>query len=50
MGDQLKLSCSWNNTAEFQPVMNGVRGPPRDANWGEGTGDEMCLGILYVSE
>ncbi len=50
VGDQLKLSCSWNNSAEFQPVVNGQRSPPRDANWGEGTGDEMCLGILYVSE
>lgn len=50
VGDQLALSCSWNNSAEFQPVVNGQRSPPRDANWGEGTGDEMCLGILYVSE
>lgn len=50
VGDQLKLSCSWNNTDQFQPVVNGQRQPTRDVNWGEGTGDEMCLGILYVSE
>jgi hypothetical protein len=50
VGDQLRLSCSWNNSAEFQPVMDGRRQAPRDVNWGEGTGDEMCLGILYVSE
>ncbi|MBE2252730.1 MAG: hypothetical protein IAE78_24580 [Myxococcus sp.] len=50
VGDQLKLSCSWNNSDAFQPVVNGQRSPPRNVNWGEGTGDEMCLGILYVSE
>lgn len=50
VGDQLKLSCSWNNSASFQPVINGQQAAPRDVNWGEGTGDEMCLGILYVSE
>ncbi len=50
VGDQLKLSCSWNNTDAFQPVVNGQRKQARDSNWGEGTGDEMCLGILYVSE
>jgi hypothetical protein len=50
VGDQLKLSCSWNNTDAFQPVVNGQRQQARDSNWGEGTGDEMCLGILYVSE
>lgn len=50
VGDALKLSCSWNNSAEFQPVIDGQRGVPREVNWGEGTGDEMCLGLLYVSE
>lgn len=50
VGEQLSLSCSWNNSDAFQPVIDGVRQPPREVNWGEGTGDEMCLGILYVSE
>jgi hypothetical protein len=50
VGDRLKLACTWNNSAEHQPVINGVRQPVREVNWGEGTGDEMCLGILYVSE
>lgn len=37
-GDRLLLECHWNNASGS-----------RDINWGEGTGDEMCLGILYVS-
>lgn len=48
--DELLVSCTWNNSAEFQPIVNGKKGVPRDVNWGEGTGDEMCLGVLYVSE
>jgi Copper type II ascorbate-dependent monooxygenase, C-terminal domain len=37
-GDTLRLSCHWNNA-------NGTH----DVNWGEGTGDEMCLAIYYVT-
>lgn len=39
-GDALRITCHWDNSAPGA----------RDANWGEGTGDEMCLGIMYVSE
>ncbi len=37
-GDELRLACSWNNTAGEQTV-----------NWGEGTQDEMCLGVFYIT-
>ena len=37
-GDKLTLECRWNNAAGESPVF-----------WGEGTGDEMCLGILYIT-
>ena len=37
-GDKLKLECRWNNAAGQNPVY-----------WGEGTGDEMCLGIVYIT-
>lgn len=49
-GDSLRVTCHWNNTDANQPAYGGVKLPARDANWGEGTGDEMCLGIMYVSE
>jgi hypothetical protein len=36
-GDQLNLTCYWDNTTDA------------DADWGEGTTDEMCLGITYAT-
>ncbi|HWB75700.1 MAG TPA: hypothetical protein VG755_12115, partial [Nannocystaceae bacterium] len=37
-GDRLRLTCQWDNSAG-----------QADVNWGEGTGDEMCLAIFYAS-
>jgi hypothetical protein len=48
-GDSLRISCSWDNTAAHQPVLNGVQAAPRHVYWGEKTTDEMCLGFLYVT-
>lgn len=36
-GDRVHLECTWDN-----PTMN-------DIAWGEGTGDEMCLGGFYYT-
>lgn len=49
-GDALSLSCTWDNSAANQPVIGDTRAEPVDVQWGEGTRDEMCLGIVYVSE
>jgi hypothetical protein len=49
-GDKLALSCEWDNSAENQPVIDGQVQEPQDVSWGDGTSDEMCLGILYVTE
>jgi len=35
-GDELHVSCTWDNTTDT------------DITWGEGTADEMCLGISYL--
>ena len=32
-----------------QPVVRGRRLKPRYVVWGEGTTDEMCLGLLQVA-
>jgi hypothetical protein len=48
-GDRLALECHWDNSAANQPIVGGQRQPPRDLNWGEGTNDEMCLGLFYVT-
>lgn len=37
-GDELSLECHWNN-----PSATAM-------NWGEGTGDEMCLGVYYATQ
>ena len=36
-GDVLTVSCTWDNPTD------------EDVNWGEGTGDEMCLGTMLFS-
>lgn len=48
-GDRLALECHWDNTTENQPVVDGRRLTPEDRFWGEGTTDEMCLGVYYVT-
>jgi hypothetical protein len=49
-GDRLNISCSWDNSAEAQPVIDGQKVISQPLNWGEGTTDEMCLGMLYITE
>jgi hypothetical protein len=49
-GDQLYLECHWNNTAANQPYVNGVQATPMNINWGETTEEEMCLGLLYLTQ
>ncbi|MFB6263717.1 MAG: monooxygenase [Bradymonadaceae bacterium] len=48
-GDEVGIQCTWDNTLSNQPVFNGQRQQPRDVSWGQGTTDEMCLGIFYVT-
>lgn len=49
-GDTLGITCHWDNSEANQPLVGGVKQAPRDVNWGEGTGDEMCLGIFLITE
>ena len=35
--------------AGAQPIVHGKRLAPRYILWGEGTTDEMCLGLLQVA-
>jgi len=46
-GDRFKLTCTYDNSAANQPVINGEQLMPRDVEWGDGTLDEMCL--LYIT-
>lgn len=47
--DSLRISCTWDNSAENQPLVGGEVVEPQEVQWGEGTTDEMCLGVLYVT-
>jgi hypothetical protein len=48
-GDKLRITCHWDNSPQNQPAVDGMPMAPGDLNWGEGTGDEMCLGAIYAS-
>lgn len=47
--DKIGLECVWDNSKENQPIIDGKRMKPRDVTWGDGSTDEMCLGIAYVT-
>ena len=48
-GDKLWMGCTWDNSPQNQPFINGMRRTPANVSWGEGTSDEMCLGGFYVT-
>ena len=48
-GDELWIGCEWDNSAGNQPVIQGSQIDPQDVGWGDGTTDEMCLGVFYVT-
>ena len=49
-GDTIRVTCRFDNSAKHQPVVRGKRLVPRYVLWGEGTTDEMCLGLLQVAD
>jgi len=38
-GDSLSIECHWDNSAPGS----------KNVNWGDGTSDEMCLGVFYIT-
>ena len=48
-GDTIRVSCTFDNSRSAQPVVAGKPLAPRYVLWGEGTTDEMCLGLLQVA-
>lgn len=49
-GDQLIMTCVWDNSPENQPYIGGRQQAPRDVHWGEGSLDEMCLGGVTMTD
>jgi mono/diheme cytochrome c family protein len=50
LGDVIHVSCKFDNSAVKQPLVNGRLLKPRYVLWGEGTTDEMCLGLLQAAD
>ena len=48
-GDTVHLRCTYDNSPENQPVINGQLQAPKDLHWGEATSDEMCLAFFYTT-
>jgi mono/diheme cytochrome c family protein len=48
-GDTIRVTCRFDNSRGKQPVIGTKRLAPRYVVWGEGTTDEMCLGLLQVA-
>ncbi|KYF66578.1 hypothetical protein [Sorangium cellulosum] len=46
-GDRFVTECTWDNTAESE---GQFRLPPDDVPWGEGTNQEMCFMVAYLSK
>ena len=47
-GESFRLTCTFDNSAANQAVINGEQLEPRDVTWGEGTLDEMCLNFVTI--
>jgi len=47
--DVIHVECTWDNSAANQATIDGIPVDPVDVTWGEGTTDEMCLGVVYLS-
>jgi hypothetical protein len=48
-GDTIRVSCRFDNSPQAQPIVRGKPLTPHYVLWGEGTTDEMCLGLLQVA-
>jgi mono/diheme cytochrome c family protein len=50
VGDTIRVTCKFDNSKVKQPLVNGRLLKPRYVLWGEGTTDEMCLGLLQAAD
>jgi hypothetical protein len=50
VGDTIRVTCRFDNSRIKQPLVNGKLLKPRYVLWGEGTTDEMCLGLLQAAD
>jgi hypothetical protein len=46
--DMLSATCEWDNGADNQPIIDGVKQAPRDVTFGERSIDEMCQHWIWL--
>jgi len=47
-GDTIRVQCTFDPTLrQLLPELKGL--PPRYVTWGEGSSDEMCLGVIAAT-
>lgn len=49
-GDNIRLTCTFDNSPANQPLIDGERAMPRDVTWGGETFDEMCIAFMIIAE
>ena len=49
VNDQIELECIWDNTLERRIKMGVSQPEVQDVRWGDGTYDEMCIAMLYLT-
>jgi hypothetical protein len=49
-GDQLKITCTWDNTVDQQPLVDGLPQEPREVHAGDRATDEMCVGYFILTD
>lgn len=47
-GDRVRLTCTFDNSPENQPIVDGQQLAPQRVRWGGKTNDEMCLNFLVL--
>ncbi len=47
--DHLEISCTYDNTRGHRMKQAISPAEPVEVGWGEGTGDEMCIAMIYVT-
>lgn len=49
-GDRVRIRCRWDNSEPMRRSTRILDPTPTDVTWGEGTVEEMCIAMLYVSQ
>lgn len=48
--DALQIRCNWDNSEAARRASGLLDPAPSDVTWGEGTVEEMCIALLYMSQ